>query len=454
MKYHALFLVLSLILLTSVAKASDEFSETGKSLVEFTIDFQIPHSITDGSSGDSKTVTKLAPKGSTFRVIGRSDSTFKFRLVNINTKKYMVKAAGTEVKDKSPSLPDIFNTLFKGALSGINKVTEDPKAKALSMDFNGAIAAFDASVAEIEQFSDFLNEMDNVSKKSETYQELLAGIKTAGTKYEIPVNDWLGDTQKVDDEVNKTAGKIDNLATLLKNVKDLKGQDNVTQDYAYKSAVRIYENTVKLRDKLDDVRELIKTYLNQDKTKEVLFTWTSEDIKYSSGTLNVKLEVTPQEGANKSTVYRVDFDITTENRQFFDFAPGVFFSFLHDQSFTTATLTNPANNQTFQGIVRKGAENRVTTGVGALLHYGYMFRRELGIATSFGVSGQENNFQYYVGGSLLLGRQRRFIITSGLAIGSVKRLDGYNLGDAFTGATVPTKSVTDTGGFVSISFRF
>ena len=115
---------------------------------------------------------------------------------------------------------------------------------------------------------------------------------------------------------------------------------------------------------------------------------------------------------------------------------------------------------TMEDIITRRNEGDFRLGLIVLSHA--YFRTGWLINASFtGGFMVDNNVstRYLLGGSLLMGRDQRLILTFGKAWGKVKRLDdGLHEGDIYTfgnGAkTIPTRDVTEKSWFVGVTYNF
>jgi hypothetical protein len=91
-----------------------------------------------------------------------------------------------------------------------------------------------------------------------------------------------------------------------------------------------------------------------------------------------------------------------------------------------------------------------------MIHYGYKFKSNVGAAFGLGLATGNNRYSFFLGPSLVLGSDRRFWVSGGYALASVKRLKDYNEDDRFTGAAsdIPTDYRYKSGYFFGISYKF
>ncbi len=97
--------------------------------------------------------------------------------------------------------------------------------------------------------------------------------------------------------------------------------------------------------------------------------------------------------------------------------------------------------------------------ISSFFHFYPQSRGEVSIGGTFGLGiglgGESAGLQtYFFGPSLILGKGRRIVLSTGLMGGKVDRLaQGYQVGDAYEASVVPTKSVYELGYFVGVSFN-
>jgi hypothetical protein len=106
------------------------------------------------------------------------------------------------------------------------------------------------------------------------------------------------------------------------------------------------------------------------------------------------------------------------------------------------------------GKIRRKEEDDFNPELGVLLHAYKNEPASITWAGSFGFNLENGNFTFFGGPSLLFGREKRIALSAGVAAGKVTELDGVDEGDAFTGATIPTRSVYRPTWFVGITFNF
>lgn len=174
----------------------------------------------------------------------------------------------------------------------------------------------------------------------------------------------------------------------------------------------------------------------------------------------VDLKITPKktDGGIQSKTQTFKFDIRKGVK--LDFSPGFFFNInLNDKSyFADTTGRNPLD--TAYTIIRKSADrNMFVPAIGIMLHVYERKCRNTTLAGSFGITSENGKtIKYYLGGSLIIGKKERFIISAGAAGGSVKRLDGdFKVDEKYpitkVGENVKTTDVFRIGGFFGICYN-
>ncbi len=135
-------------------------------------------------------------------------------------------------------------------------------------------------------------------------------------------------------------------------------------------------------------------------------------------------------------------------------SPGVGFHF--GRFFTPAEEFSVRNDQ----IVSDGA-SIIQPAIASMLHFYAQGRSNCQLAGSFGAGvplsgGNLTALNFYLGPSLILGREQRIIISAGLSTGPVKRLaKGFKIGDTFDpdGGDLPSQTRYELGYFVGVSFK-
>lgn len=114
-----------------------------------------------------------------------------------------------------------------------------------------------------------------------------------------------------------------------------------------------------------------------------------------------------------------------------NFSSGYLLSFVGDDNYT---LYKDSNGNTGAS---KGNSNKLTHGLGALAHVYCRTDKDYNWALSTGISLANNsNLAFYLGGSLMFTEKNRIVISSGISLNQVQRLNTYNLqtgtGDKYT----------------------
>jgi hypothetical protein len=108
--------------------------------------------------------------------------------------------------------------------------------------------------------------------------------------------------------------------------------------------------------------------------------------------------------------------------------------------------------------VQKGETDKLNTGMGAFVHFGYEVSKNMSVALSLGlaITNTQNVIQYYLGPSFALGNSKKIFMTIGGTLGKFKGLRGYNENDVFIGnaSDIPTEPVSKLGWFFGISYNF
>ncbi|OMP74706.1 hypothetical protein [[Flexibacter] sp. ATCC 35208] len=151
----------------------------------------------------------------------------------------------------------------------------------------------------------------------------------------------------------------------------------------------------------------------------------------------------------------------------FDFSTGLFISGLRNESFSLRPDSSIMPDQFGRDsvynrrnqITRQTDDKPVDFGVAALMHAYPRISSWFNISATLGAAlsiGPNPSIRYLGGGSLLLGRNGRFIVTYGCAAGFVEQLSDpyqYNQFTTIGDKSLLTKKVFKTNSFVSVSFN-
>jgi hypothetical protein len=135
-------------------------------------------------------------------------------------------------------------------------------------------------------------------------------------------------------------------------------------------------------------------------------------------------------------------------------SPGVGFHF--GRFFTPAEEFSVRNDE----IVSDGT-GIIQPAIASMLHFYAQGRGSCQLAGSFGAGvplsgGNLTALNFYLGPSLILGREQRIILSVGISAGPVKRLArGFKIGDFFDSdsSQLPSQTRYELGYFVGVSFK-
>ncbi|MEM6736102.1 MAG: hypothetical protein AAF620_08545 [Bacteroidota bacterium] len=123
-----------------------------------------------------------------------------------------------------------------------------------------------------------------------------------------------------------------------------------------------------------------------------------------------------------------------------DFSSGIVFSGLTDFSYSkinsdsvevTGTGADADTVATYSNLVRQESGNKTNYAVGVFAHFYPRLSRSFNVSVTLGASvGEDFISQTMVGGSLLVGRKQRFVLSGGFTFGKVDRLRTQYLEDS------------------------
>jgi hypothetical protein len=134
-----------------------------------------------------------------------------------------------------------------------------------------------------------------------------------------------------------------------------------------------------------------------------------------------------------------------------------------DKSYRTETFTNGAGDVSGDSVLifENSSRQQWNPVIAAFLHAGWDIGSAIKPAACIGLSINTATLDLttvLVGGSLMLGRSDRFVLSGGWAFKKVNVLSGkFEAGKAYpktdVGSSVPLENVFRSGGFVSLSYN-
>lgn len=447
-----------------------------KAAVDFTVDFQDSAKLLNIDAGDTA-FSVPAKHGSVLRIIDAPGGiTYSLTIKNINVNKYDIsltteqqeeeKNKESDGKDDSSGKngQDIFGigsakdvigkVVGAGTSVGLQGATESSFP-----DLLVALTSLKTLLSGMDAFVTFNKQIEKARDTAETYASFSNAIDAAFQTYK---NDTTCSTVGAYGNLGAAISAIkkcvnDNTTSVRKAVKEARSINTTSMhpsERAVYEAVTPYlketdESARKLADSLDATIDRIKGYLDPTVAQDSLFTYHSAEVNCSDGAFETVLTVR-HKPAGKSKqgrmAYRLRFlyDSRVEKKTFVEFSQGLLVSFEKDNSYTTSDGV----------IVRKGAEDNFNPAISAMVHVGRMVGESVGLGLGLGIGADDSDPKYFFGPGVTFPKSRRMFISIGVAMVKVERLDGYNLGNAFSEATVPTKKVWRETLFVGATFNF
>ncbi len=188
------------------------------------------------------------------------------------------------------------------------------------------------------------------------------------------------------------------------------------------------------------------------------FTFTESFHPCNSDQYRIILMAQPTDAGKKMgiTSFSDTLSLNTNGGIKIDFSGGIFFNlFLNDRTY------HYDSSKSAKGMTRIVQDNPTAhflPSVGALMHVYCRKCCDVNWAGSFGISSNGTDLSYYLGGSLLYGKNRRFVISAGIAGKQISILNGaYQTGvdipNANKLAQIPTTTAFRIGAFLSVSYN-
>ncbi|MFY7936977.1 MAG: hypothetical protein ACOVOQ_06365 [Flavobacterium sp.] len=143
-----------------------------------------------------------------------------------------------------------------------------------------------------------------------------------------------------------------------------------------------------------------------------------------------------------------------------DFSTGLFLNFggnnFRDQTYRYEDIED---NTDQQKIIRNDSKNVIFPSVGTLMHVYKRTASDFNVGLTFGLSTKDfEKLNYHFGGSLILGSNKRFILSSGVTLTKANLIsdnyyEGQIVNKATSPETIPTSSFNRIGYFTSLTFN-
>ncbi|MGD1848942.1 MAG: hypothetical protein ACFB10_26415 [Salibacteraceae bacterium] len=343
-----------------------------------------------------------------------------------------------------------------------NSVSEVPEVLQTVLGLGGSSAATQEAESE-EDGAKVLAENDSPKEQLNKFKQLAAQLEDykayqAGKPYldqQEYLADWAHLNQKLKEHfgVYGSALKLDAVGQqLLKKIKSTStGEEYIAYQTAVEKAVKLYASLSSL--------QFYQSFAP-------LKPGNVDELQYE---LTIKQGTDPSDNGTK-TIYK----IPVRGGLKIDFSSGLFVSGLFDRGYTTRTQTSMDTSYfvtpTFQmtdsiiAVDEKQEQQilevdrgKAEITLGGLMHFYTRQTRFVNGALSIGGSvNSAGTTRYMGGGSLLLGYQRRFAISGGVAMGNVKRLgSGLEVGGILDAekTEVPTRDVFKTSWFLGFTYN-
>lgn len=312
--------------------------------------------------------------------------------------------------------------------------------------FDRAFDQFAKAGVEVWKYVEAVEKTNEAIKLEETAQALLDLIKKAGPNGDL---EWYKR-----EHLEKAKVEVNTMVTQLATMESLSSNDGSKNPCAgtpasqrchiVERARQVTELACQFKEGIEKISETISSIMEDGET--TLFTSDSKADIYNGERGELTIQIFPASDTKKEhPVYRMDFVLPPTGKAFLDVSTGVFMSNLHDETYRLDG-----------GVIRsRGETDDLQPSFGALLHYGRQLETLGAGAISMGLALSGEKYRFFIGGSFAPGKSRRFYISGGLALASVKRLKGYNAGDQFGGkeSDIPTDGYYKAGAFFGLSYK-
>jgi hypothetical protein len=279
---------------------------------------------------------------------------------------------------------------------------------------------------------------------------------------------------------NKTPAEVAQLATLKEERKKVSKctRDSIPLKLEIanlKKELQPYSALSELQKNLPKEEDLKKMVIFVNNITDVSQTYSSGPIQVSGDELNVTLDIHTNDSVAK--VYKLTkfatgvrpFNITVVGRAFGSFSSGIFISpdpNLQNKEYVWQERPNSSGiisgSDSARYVLSESGFSSPPVGFSAYGHIQWMVAKNVGLGISPGVGitiESKPRLAYLLGGSLMLGRERQFIVTAGVAAMQVNVLSNNlkPLLENGTNAVKETPTITyykelKYGVFLSLSF--
>lgn len=448
----------------------------------------------------NKGIFDPAPRKSGFYRV-RHGRNVKFQVVNVNLLKYKV-SIDAELKEYNSKPPEAFGTISgkkeddkkkdeKKETSTTPEGTSTSSNGITRTDLESKMASLPDVKKELVQIKELPEKLQKILFDAETYDHLIYLKKELLEKHALlsPTDNDEVIVSKCE-QVEKGARKL--REDIYKQLKDK--QIAVTpekidairklEESAKKNKIEELVNLLKgekILFTLKDIESLLAMEKQLDEFKEKKYVQEIKKIlgNFSKDNFSVSLTV-PTLDADA-----VHFTVTFEplDKKFpparhpikgpvvvkisgglkIDFSTGVIANldpFLKTYSLKDVeTGESNGNEESKVQITKEDARFKATTSIAVFMHAYRRPSRSFALAGTFGISNNEDDLSYYLGGSLIFGRNRRVIITLGLNYYNGMNLkDEYKVGSEFIKTEdIKIDNYLETGrrvrAFLSISYN-
>jgi hypothetical protein len=330
---------------------------------------------------------------------------YRFRVTNINMNVYKVQLSQTDTNFLNPLDFSAFSILdpsgFSGLISGINhtiSVLPDISTRAFFSDSSRTEKSF---VDSLEIYKSALGSLSNEVKSLS--EQLAKDLKETENYFKRAYllnhsyNLQFSETNDIIEEMAIYQKQLDSISNLTDSLNSLFIQllevnKDLLKDKVNKDSANAVENhfvvlngaiiNLKKQTSEEVALKLFSKYV--DLINNSSNTYTSLPLQIYGDHNELKISITPQDSASRLPSYEATYYVPRVSRFYIGIGPGVYFSHLSDQQFSSRGQAITDTTSGYQMVSESG--NSYEIGLSAIAHAGWKIRRLdwFGIHGSFG----------------------------------------------------------------------
>jgi hypothetical protein len=398
--------------------------------------------------------------GCVLSLIADPDTTITVKVRNVNHKLHPVSFDQQALAAEDAKVPSVLAQLLGLSTDSPTPKppvaappnTQDPAAMVVAeaetrlREQLESLALFHEVLGKLKGPANWLAKIKAASERAESYadlkSEVLRNCKDASGVDASDSDRCLTRLAGLEAEAEGQLDVLENALGELESMARLEPDDSLL-DYAVETVRAKYEVAKAYVAALPDLVVMAKGLLDQAATEAKLFS-SAKSVRFEGGELVLTAAVKDSAAKDAATRFKLTVRVASPVKQRFAFSSGLVLSGLTDRNYVARTVDGT------RSVARRGDEDDLRPAIGFLAHWRIGPR----FAWSLGATGKDSELQYLTGPSWIFGSRQNFVVSLGVAVGSVKRLDGVEEGDILQADTVPTKDVVRAHAFAGISVKF